>query len=434
MKDETEWILERIKLYQLMRQHPDWSNRQYARELGHEPKWVRKWKARIEAAATITLEVFRSHSRAPKTGRHKIGEEARQLVCQLRQQLSEKFHRKAGARTIAWGLREYNRQHPVTFPLPTSRSTIHQILHERGYIPTPRQIAHEPLVLPAPLEEWEVDFGEVWLKDIGVFEFFIAVDRGTSRLIYLEGRMGGYNAESTLEAVTRLFIQCGLPNRLRFDRDVRLWGAWTRDSYPSPFVRFLRVLGVKDVICPPRRPDLKPVVERCIQTLKYEWFGRQFPTSEAEALALLDDFPHYYNDERPHQGQACGNRPPSVAFPNLPLLPQLPNEVDPDRWLHCVHQRIYRRRVNSSGTVQIDRHTYSVGTGYAKQLVLVHVDAKAHRFHFSIEGRVVKTLPIHGLYGMRMHFWDYFRLIQSEARLIELHHATLWEQMGDTGS
>jgi hypothetical protein len=163
-------------------------------------------------------------------------------------------------------------------------------------------------------------------------------------------------------------------------------------------------------------------------------FARQFPSTFAQAHEVLEAFPSYYNDQSPHQGKACGNQPPSVAFPNLPRLRQLPVKVQPDRWLSSIHNRIYRRRVSSDGTIQIDRHTYSVGSRYAKQPVLVHLDAEVHRFHFNIAGRVVKTLPMGGLHGRRLRFWDYFRLIQSEARLIEIHHATLWEQVGDTVS
>ncbi len=430
MLSENEWVLERIKLYELVKTHPTWSLRQYARQLGHDVKWVSKWLRRFRTATEITLDVFKSWSRAPKTIHRRIEEKAKEIVCDLRQQLSVKFHRKAGAKTILWGLSEYLKRHPITFTLPQSGSTITQILRERGWILPPRQASHEPLELPSPMEEWEIDFAEIWLRDEGVFEFFVVVDRGTSRLVYVEGNRG-YNAETTLEAMAKLFILCGLPKRIRFDRDVRLWGAWTRDSYPSPFVRFLRVLGITNVVCPPRRPDLKPFVERCIQTLKYEWFGRKYPQTFAEATELLEEFPYYYNDERPHQGKACGNQPPSVAFPRLPLLPQLPEEVEPDRWLRSVHGRTYRRRVNSNGTIQIDRHSYSVGTLYAKQQVLVQVDGQKQVFQISCEGKHIKQLPILGLYSEAMSFWDYFRVIQLEARLIEAHHATMWERRGE---
>ena len=100
-----------------------------------------------------------------------------------------------------------------------------------------------------------MDFGEIQLDDATTFEFFLVVDRGTSRVVYLEGSQG-YNAETALAAVARLLLLQGLPQRLRFDRDTRFVGSWTGDSYPSALVRFLRVVGVQPVICPPRRPDL----------------------------------------------------------------------------------------------------------------------------------------------------------------------------------
>lgn len=430
MKSENEWVLERIHLYHLRRKHPEWSLRQYARELGHDPNWVRKWLKRIEASIPVTLETFKSQSRAPKTIHRRISQEAKQLVGELRKELSERFHRKAGAKTIAWGLSEYAKKRVIPFALPKGLTTITQILHQLGWIQPRRTITHEPVILPPPMEEWEVDFGEIWLAEEGVFEFFVVIDRGTSRLVYVEGSRG-YTAETALEAVTRLFMKHGLPKRLRFDRDVRLWGAWTRDSYPSPFVRFLRVLGIQDVICPPHRPDLKPFVERGIQTLKYEWLARKMPTTFAEAQERLEDFPAYYNDQRPHQGNACQNQPPSVAFPNLPLLPHLPLEVQADAWLASLDKRIYRRRVSSDGSIQIDRHAYSVGTRYTKQQVLVHVDSQNKMFHITCEGQLIKTLPIQGLYERRLRFWDYFRYIQAEARTIEQHHRLLWQRAGD---
>jgi hypothetical protein len=37
MESETEWTASRIALYQLMKAHPDWGYRAYARELGRDP-------------------------------------------------------------------------------------------------------------------------------------------------------------------------------------------------------------------------------------------------------------------------------------------------------------------------------------------------------------------------------------------------------------
>jgi hypothetical protein len=48
MDSESGWVYERMKLYALMQEHPDWSQRQYARTLQHDPKWVRKWQHRLQ--------------------------------------------------------------------------------------------------------------------------------------------------------------------------------------------------------------------------------------------------------------------------------------------------------------------------------------------------------------------------------------------------
>jgi hypothetical protein len=268
MESEPKWVYERMKLYELMQAHPDWSSRHYAHVLGHDQKWVLKWKRRIETGIEISVKTFQSQSRAPNQPPRQIPEEAKAVICQLREELSETYHRKAGAKTILYALNKYRESQKPSFRLPTAPSTINKILRERGYIIPKQKGLREPLVLPPPMEEWELDFGEISLSAEAIFEFLMVIDRGTSRLVYVEGS-SGYRAASALEAVARLFLLHGLPKRLRFDRDPRLWGAWTRDSYPSPFVRFLQVLGVEPVICPPRRPDKKPMVERGIFTFKY---------------------------------------------------------------------------------------------------------------------------------------------------------------------
>jgi hypothetical protein len=252
------------------------------------------------------------------------------------------------------------------------------------------------VILPEPNEEWEMDFGEIHLADGMKLEFFIVVDRGTSRVIYLEGSEG-YHAETALEAVARMLLLCGLPRRLRLDRDPRFVGSWTRDSYPSALVRFLRVLGVEPVVCPPRRPDLKPFVETCIHTLKYEWLARFSPATFADAFDVLPEFIFYHNAERPHQGRACKNRPPDEAFPNLPALPHLPDEVDPDAWLLDYQGRVFRRRVSSNGTIQIDRHIYYVDDDLAGLRVLVHLEAEQQMFYITCNGQLVKSCDIRGL-------------------------------------
>lgn len=430
MDAESHWVYERMRLYQLMQEQPGLSNRQYAGVLQHDPKWVCKWRHRFQATSEIQVKTFFSQPRAPHHPPQRLSAEAKDIIVHLRVELSERFHRPAGHKTIRWGLQQWLQMQTTALVLPRSSSAITKVLREAGYILPPKPRWHEPLTLPKPMEEWELDFGEIWLAEGLVFEFLVVVDRGTSRVVYVEGSTG-FQAESALLAVARLFTLHGLPQRLRFDRDPRLWGSWSRDSYPAPLVRFLRVLGVEPVVCPPRRPDKKPFVERCIGTLKHEWLARFAPATLAEAYQVLEAFPDYHNRQRPHQGRACRNRPPDEAFPRLPRLPALPATVNPDAWLTHEHGRVYRRRVNSSGTIQVDRHTYFISSQLGGQPVLVHVDAQQHCFWVSHDQKIVKQVALAGLYHQEMDFAHYLRAIQAEAHTIALHHHTLWERTGD---
>ena len=75
------------------------------------------------------------------------------------------------------------------------------------------------------------------------------------------------------------------------------------------------------------------------------------PTTEAQVATITQHFHRFYNEERPHQGLSCRNRPPRVAFPVLPTLPAVPAEVDPDGWLARVDGRCYTRKVKHQGSV-----------------------------------------------------------------------------------
>jgi hypothetical protein len=104
MDTESLWVYERMKLYDLMQQQPGLSNRQYARYLQHDPKWVRKWRQRFQAAPEIQVNTFVSQSRAPHTPPRRVTAEVKEIVVQLRRELSEQYHRPAGHKTIQWGL------------------------------------------------------------------------------------------------------------------------------------------------------------------------------------------------------------------------------------------------------------------------------------------------------------------------------------------
>jgi transposase InsO family protein len=430
MDTESQQIYDRMHLYKLHLAHPYWTPPRLAEAVGRSERWARKWMRRFQAVAAPGFSMYLSQSRAPKTRPRQTSEAIKEVICELRETLSEQYHRPAGATLIHHYLVQDKSLNEADYFVPTSSRTITRILRERGYIQSPSQRERMPLPLCPPMEEWEMDFCEIRLED-GRFEFFLVVDRGTSRVVYLEG-CEGYRADTALMAIFRLFMLNGLPKRLRFDRDPRFVWSWSADSYPAPLVRFLQVLGVEPVICPPRRPDKKPYVERCVRTLKHEWLDRFSLNTMADCYEALEAFPHYHNAQRIHMGRACQGRTPDEAFPNLPLLPQLPETVHPNDWLKLQHGRVFRRRIRANGTLQVDKHVYYVDEKLAKQSALVHLDAHHRCFWVTLDGKPLsKSLPLKGLQEEQLELQDYVKVLQEEAMSIAHYRQILWMQSGE---
>ena len=94
-----------------------------------------------------------------------------------------------------------------------------------------------------------------------------------------------------------------------------------------------------------------------------------------QAREVTTAFQVHYNTERPNQARSCGNRPPRVAFPELPPSPLLPMLVDPDAWLPLIDGRRYVRQVQVHGSVLVEHVRDDVGRRLAGQRVVLAVVA-----------------------------------------------------------
>jgi hypothetical protein len=296
-----------------------------------------------------------------------------------------------------------------------------KILETHQRIIRPRKLDPTPFDRPEPMDTWEIDFTDVagaeaqhTDKQAHQVEAFAVVDRGTSLLVDLRVD-DAYQATSALMAVASTLIQHGLPKRIVFDRDPRLIGSWSAADFPSAFMRFLLCLGISIEVCPPQRPDLKPFVERYFRTLNRECVQIQHPANVRQARAVFDNHRYSYNHLRPNQSKACGNVPPYTAFPQLPRLPHIPLMVDPDHWLLNYQGRVYKRRVDPSGRVHIDKGRYYLRRDLAGRYVVCQLDAHRRLLDILLDGRIIKTSPIKGLYGEPLEFGDYLDLILKEA-------------------
>lgn len=122
-----------------------------------------------------------------------------------------------------------------------------------------------------------------------------------------------------------------------------LFGNGSGRDFPSAFVRFLLCLGIHSIICPPHRSDLNAFVERSHRSLKQECLLVTRPHTLEDVREANEAFVQHYNHERPNQALTCGNLPPCVAFPSLPTLPPVPDQIDPDAWLGHVHGQHFIR-------------------------------------------------------------------------------------------
>lgn len=416
---EEQWQVDRARLRRLQHEQPHWSISRLAEETGRSTTWVKKWRKRFKEADPTDEHLFKSHSRRPKQRASPVQPAVIERILAIRDNPPVK--RVPGPLTITYFLHKQEQQEPLACYLPTSSSTIWRILdqHDRIYRPSPAEA--EPLPQGKPLEDWQIDFKDVSTvraepggKKQHLVETLNVIDTGTSILLDNPARQD-FNAETVIRSMAAILQRTGCPRQITFDRDPRFVASASGSDFPAPFVRFLACLGIKADICPPQRPDRNGYVERYNRTYKYEGIFSYLPETLAQVVDMNRDFKYHYNFERPNQAKSCGNRPPRLAFPTLPTLPAVPDTIDPDCWLDTIQGHLFTRRVNASGTVQVDKHTYYIGRAHHGRRVVLQVDALNKEFVIELNNQRIKTVPIKGLYHGQLSFDDYLEFICEQA-------------------
>ena len=415
---ETEWRVERSQLRELIRENPKISHEEAARQLGHSVTWVCKWQGRFKTNDNEEMSI-NSLSHRPKHIPHQVSEQVEERIVALRISLTEQYNRTVGPRTIAAYLKREKEIWPG--PVPSSSATIWRILRKRQYILSPIREAKQPFERPDPGLDWEVDYctaannsPEAPEKQRNALEVFNVVDRGDSACVSSHAATN-FDAENTLLEVAATLQQHGIPRCVICDRDPRLVGSQSADNYPSAFLRFLSCLGCAVDILPPRRPDLKPYVERFQRTLKTECIQKHQPETAADANECLKPYCDWYNLERPHQGDVNHDQAP-LQPARRASRPRVPERVDPDRWLNDFHGRSYRRHVDSRGAIRLWKQTYYIGKAFKNQTVRIRLDAPTKSIQAEIAGQLNKQIPLKGLYGREMEYIDFLALMGDEAR------------------
>jgi hypothetical protein len=418
---EEQWIVDRCKLRVVWLEHPEWSKRQLAETAGHSKFWVKKWLRRIRNRPLEDQEVLQAVSRARKRPPLQTAPEVVARILEIRDDPPPKLGRTPGPVTILYYLHKDPMLTELGYRLPRSTRTIWKILEQYHRIVRPGPRKHEPLEQLEPGVEWGMDFHDVSTvpadpagKKQHVVEILNFVDHGSSAVVASEPG-DAYTAETALRTVAEVFQQQGCPDRIDLDRDPRWVGSWTARDFPSPLLRFLECLGIHPEVCPPQKPEKNPYVERYHRNFKYECQLIEQPHDLAQTDEVNQPYVHFYNYERPNQALTCGNQPPLVKFPNPPRLSQVPDTVDPDRWLLQQTGKTYTRKLGRDGYFQLGNQTYYVQQKLRGRSVTIRVDGQQRELGVFLDGKVIKKLPIKGLQNHRMAFADFVDWMAKEA-------------------
>ena len=76
---------------------------------------------------------------------------------------------------------------------------------------------------------------------------------------------------------------------------------------------------------------------------------------------------------------------------------------------------MFKRRVNHTGSVKVDKHSYYIGRAHRGRYIVLKVDAANQQFLVELEGQLIKAIPIKGLQNQMMPFEQYLDFICQQA-------------------
>ena len=421
---EAQWQADRSALRDLLQSRADLSLKAMAARVGRSYSWARKWAKRLAAAPPDDLAVLVSHSRAHRAPYPSWDPLVLRRLEQIRLVPPEGLQRTPGPKAILYYFPRDDELRERGCPLPRSTSTIWKLLTKLGLVVADPPVTHRQEPLHEPLAEVQVDFKDVSSvrpdpsgegKKQHVVEVCNFVDAGTSILLSAQAHED-FHAQTALEAVIQFLREHGRPKHMSFDHDPRWVGGSSGWDFPSALQRFLLCVQVEPRLCPPHQPQKNGHVERYHRSYKEECLTIHRPESLEEVKRVTEQFQQHYNEQRPHQGRACGNQPPRQAFPTLPTLPPLPRTVQADRWLWRYHHRAFARLIGSDGCVTVHHETYYISNQRSGQLVALVVDAPTASFDVMAGAQMLRRLPIKNVVREEMPLERFIALMLEQAR------------------
>jgi hypothetical protein len=158
---EADLVAQRCALFWLSRRYPEWTYGELAATVGRSESWVNQWLARFKQATSTDLSRFQSRSHARHTPPPSIPQPVVERILELRDDPPDHLRRVPGPRTILAFLHRDPEALALALPLPRSSRTVWQVLRRAWRIEADLPHVHQPLELPAPLEEVQADFTDI---------------------------------------------------------------------------------------------------------------------------------------------------------------------------------------------------------------------------------------------------------------------------------
>jgi transposase InsO family protein len=356
------------------------SQTEVARDYHVSKGWVSKLLARYRAEGDAAFE---PRSRRPRNSPNRTPDDTVALILAIRDRLVADGH-DAGADKIIWHLAH---DHHVR----VSRPTVHRILSRQGRIsPQPNKRPRSSYIrfqAELPNEMWQADFTHWRLADASEVEILCWID-DHSRLAISVTAHRRVTGPIVVDTFTKALEAHGVPASTLTDNGMvfttRLSGGkGGRNGYET----LLDALGVTQKNSRPNHPTTCGKVERFHQTLK-RWLTAHPPAATTDELqALLDQFVHEYNQQRPHS--SLGDRTPIAAYH---ARPKATASAD-----HHAHYRVRRDRVSHGNiTLRVGGVLHHIGVGrhlHGTPILMLIDDLEVRVIH-ATTGEIIRTLTI----------------------------------------
>jgi len=191
--------------------------------------------------------------------------------------------------------------------------------------------------------------------------------------------------------LSTIFTKWGLPAWVKVDNG-RPLGDPTLDTIP-PLALWLVGIGVDVYYNRPRTPQQNAKVERCQETMS-RWTEYKSCKDHNELQLRLMEESRFYNED--FKDRRKSNTTRKERFVDLEHTGRVfdPEAFNFNRVLEYIAKRHWKRRVATMGQISHFGQRFSVGKSYAKQTVMIKMDAKENKWVVTDQrGEVIKRQP-----------------------------------------